>query len=198
SYQLLQAGVLVKAVIEAAPQIGGYKVHASKLRRLGIDIKTSTTIKRALGKEHLEAIEIVSLDSKWQEIKNTSQIIEVDALCISVGLSPMHQLLSMVNAKTKFIAELGGFVPIIDETHQTSVESIFVCGDAVGIEEASSAMMEGYLTGLYVAKHLGKTHPKNKELEQMYKHQLDMLRDGPFGFKTKLGLSKMKEGSLHA
>ena len=35
SYQLLQAGVKVKAIIEAAPTIGGYKVHASKIRRLG-------------------------------------------------------------------------------------------------------------------------------------------------------------------
>ncbi len=35
SYQLLQAGVEVACVIEAAPKIGGYSVHASKLRRMG-------------------------------------------------------------------------------------------------------------------------------------------------------------------
>ncbi len=41
SYQLVQAGVEVKAVVEAAPSIGGYLVHASKLRRQGIPIMTS-------------------------------------------------------------------------------------------------------------------------------------------------------------
>ena len=198
SYQLLQAGVKVKAIIEAAPTIGGYKVHASKMRRLGVPILTSTTIKKAIGSQFIEAIETVSLDQKWNEIPGTSNIIEVDALCISIGLSPMHQILSMVGAKTKYIAELGGFVPIVDDHHQTSVDSIFVCGDAVGIEEASSAMMEGYLTGLNVAKHLGKNHPNEELLIKHYESQLDMLRDGPFGIKTKIGLAKMKEETTHA
>ncbi|MDO9628931.1 MAG: NAD(P)/FAD-dependent oxidoreductase [Acholeplasmataceae bacterium] len=197
SYQLLQAGVKVKAIIEAAPTIGGYKVHASKIRRLGIPIYTSTTIKRAIGTDSIEKIEIVSLDEKWVEIPNTNQIISLDALCISVGLSPMYQLISMINAETKFISELGGFVPVIDYHHQTSVPNVFVCGDAVGIEEASSAMMEGYLTGLYVANSLHKPHPKENELITHYESQLSMLRDGPFGIKTKIGLEKLRKGIQH-
>ncbi|MBN2300386.1 MAG: FAD-dependent oxidoreductase [Acholeplasmataceae bacterium] len=198
SYQLLQAGVKVKAILEAAPTIGGYKVHASKITRLGVPILTSTTVKRALGNEAIEAIETVSLDENWQEISYTTQKIDVDALCISVGLTPMHQLLSMAGVKTKFVPELGGYVPIIDETHQTTTDSIFVCGDVVGIEEASSAMMEGYLTGLFVSRHVNKSHPRLDELIAYYKNQLDMLRNGPFGVKTKIGLTKLKEGSSHA
>lgn len=194
SYQLLQAGVNVKAIVEAAPTIGGYKVHASKLRRLGIPILTQTTIQRAIGKDHLEAVELVKLDAAWKPIQNTEEIHYIDALCISVGLSPMHQLLSMVNAKTKFVSELGGFVPVIDEHHQTSVDGIFTCGDAVGIEEASSAMMEGYLTGLYICQFLHKKHPNQEELSKHYEHELGMLREGPFGIKTKIGLEKLRKG----
>lgn len=33
SYQLMQAGADVVALVEAAPKIGGYAVHAGKLRR---------------------------------------------------------------------------------------------------------------------------------------------------------------------
>lgn len=198
SYQLLQAGVKVKAIIEAAPTIGGYKVHASKIRRLGIPIYTQTTVQKAIGKDHIEAVELVSLDEKWKPILGTERVESVDALCISVGLSPMHQLLSMVNAKTKFINELGGFVPVIDDHHQTSVSGIFACGDAVGIEEASSAMMEGYLTGLYVCDFFQKKHPSQDALIQKYEHELDMLRNGPFGIKTKIGLEKLRKGELHA
>jgi sarcosine oxidase, subunit alpha len=198
SYQLLQAGVNVKAIVEAAPTIGGYKVHASKIRRLGVPILTKTTVQRAIGTTQIEAVELVSLDEKWKPIAGTESIIKIDALCISVGLSPMHQLLSMVNATTKFIPELGGFVPVVDHHHETSVKGIFVCGDAVGIEEASSAMMEGYLTGLYIAEHLGKSHPEQESLKKLYETQLSMLRDGPFGVKTKIGLEKMREGMKHA
>lgn len=36
SYQLMQAGADVLALIEAAPNIGGYGVHAGKIRRAGV------------------------------------------------------------------------------------------------------------------------------------------------------------------
>ncbi len=198
SYQLLQAGVKVKAIIEAAKTIGGYKVHASKIRRLGVPIYTQTTVQKAIGKDHIEAVELVNLDDGWQPIPGSERIETVDALCISVGLSPMHQLLSMVGAKTKFVSELGGFVPVIDDHHETSAKGIYSCGDAVGIEEASSAMMEGYLTGLYVADRLGKPHPEHQKMKEHYEHELDMLRNGPFGIKTKVGLEKLRKGENHA
>src|SRR5690554_6949276 len=75
SYQLMQAGVKVISVIEASPKIGGYKVHASKLRRFGVDIITSCTIKKAIGTEAVEKIITVKLDEKWEEIPGTEEEI---------------------------------------------------------------------------------------------------------------------------
>ena len=62
SYHLLQAGVEVCELIEAAPKIGGYGVHAGKLRRAVVPISVSTTVKRALGKDAVTGAELVSLD----------------------------------------------------------------------------------------------------------------------------------------
>ena len=36
TYQLLQAGANVKAILEAAPKLSGYAVHAGKVRRAGV------------------------------------------------------------------------------------------------------------------------------------------------------------------
>ncbi|AUD64750.1 pyridine nucleotide-disulfide oxidoreductase [Tenericutes bacterium MZ-XQ] len=193
SYQLLQAGIKVKAVIEASSKIGGYKVHASKLRRLGVPIYTNKTIKKAIGTTRVEAAEIVSLDEKFNEIEGTSEIIKIDGICISVGLAPSYQLLDMVDAKLGYIPELGGTVALVDEKHMTTVDGIFSCGDSIGIEEASSAMMEGYLTGLYVSKYLNQDHSKYVELVRKYEESLALLRGGPFGSKTRKGLKDMKE-----
>ncbi|MCL4415772.1 MAG: NAD(P)/FAD-dependent oxidoreductase, partial [Actinobacteria bacterium] len=44
SYQLMQAGADVLAVIEVMDHIGGYMVHASKIARMGVEILTSHTI----------------------------------------------------------------------------------------------------------------------------------------------------------
>ena len=191
SYQLIQAGVNVLCVLEAASEIGGYKVHASKLKRLGVDIKTSHSIKKAIGKEYLEKIVIGKLDDKWEFVEGTDEELVVDALCISVGLSPLSNLLSMIETEMKYVSYLGGLVPLIDKNHETSIENVFVAGDVCGVEEASSAIVEGYLTGLVVAKKLGFVHPNYDELYLDFKDQLQNLRSGPFGEKLRLGLEEI-------
>ncbi len=191
SYQLIQAGVNVLCVLEAASEIGGYKVHASKLKRLGVDIKTSHSIKKAIGKEYLEKIVIGKLDDKWEFIEGTDEELVVDSLCISVGLSPLSNLLSMIETEMKYVSYLGGLVPLIDKNHETSIENVFVAGDVCGVEEASSAIVEGYLTGLVVAKKLGFVHPNYDELYLDFKDQLQNLRSGPFGEKLRLGLEEI-------
>ncbi|MBN2696442.1 MAG: FAD-dependent oxidoreductase, partial [Bacilli bacterium] len=181
SYQMMQAGIEVLAIVEAAPKIGGYKVHAAKIRRLGVPIHTSTTVKRAVGKDQVEAVVTVELDEKWKEIPGTEKTYETDIVCISVGLSPLHQLLSMAEIEMRYIPELGGLVPIVDEFNETSMEKVFVCGDVIGVEEASSAMVEGSLAGLIAAKRLGKEHPEHEARLDDYLKQLSDLRNGPFG-----------------
>ena len=193
SYQLIQAGVKVKALIEAAGKIGGYWVHASKLKRLGVDIITNTTVKRAEGTGKLEKITTVKLDEKWEEIKGSEQEISCDALCISVGLSPMHQLLSMAEANMLYVNELGGMVPLKSCDYETSLPHVYAAGDVTGIEEASSAMVEGKIAGLMAAKHAGFIHPHYDVLEEELNNQLCVLRQGPCGEKIRCGLKKVGE-----
>jgi sarcosine oxidase subunit alpha len=197
SYQLLQAGVEVLMVLEAADTIGGYKVHASKLKRLGVDIRTRMSVTKAIGTDELEQVEIAKLDDHWRPIPGTEELHEVDALCISVGLSPMANLAAMAGAEMKFVNLLGGWVPIIDHTHETTVDGVFVAGDVCGVEEASSAIVEGYYTGLMIAHKMGRPHPDHDRLVVDYLAQLDNLRSGPFGEKTRLGLAQLR-GEDHA
>ncbi len=192
SYQLMQAGVEVSHVLEAAPSIGGYKVHASKLKRLGTEILVKHSIKKAIGEDYLKKIIISKLDDNWNYVEGSEQEINVDAVCISVGLSPLSTLLSMIDAKMKYVSYLGGNVPVIDHNHETTIKNIFVAGDVCGVEEASSAIVEGYYTGLIVAQRLGKEHQNHDALFYDYKEQLDNLRSGPFGEKTRLGLQELR------
>lgn len=193
SYQLLQAGVNVLKVVEAAPTIGGYKVHASKLKRLGVDILTNHSVKKAKGKEKLEQVVIAELDENWDYIEGTEETLNVDAICISVGLSPMSNLLSMIDCEMKYVSKLGGLVAKINHHHETSIKNIFVAGDVCGVEEASSAIVEGYLTGLLISERLGFKHENYEELYKDFNAQLDNLRSGPFGKSTLEGLKELRE-----
>ncbi|MEM4524480.1 MAG: FAD-dependent oxidoreductase, partial [Archaeoglobaceae archaeon] len=155
SYQLIQAGVEVAAVVEAMPRIGGYFVHAAKIRRLGVPIYVRHTIIRALGKDHVEGAIIAQLDEKFKPIPGSEKRIDCDFICVAVGLSPTHELLYQAGCRMKFVPELGGLVPLRTKFNETSVEGVYVAGDVAGIEEATAAIMNGKIAALHAAISLG-------------------------------------------
>ncbi|MFO8060274.1 MAG: NAD(P)/FAD-dependent oxidoreductase [Bacillota bacterium] len=192
SYQLMQAGVEVAAIIEAASSIGGYSVHASKVRRLGVPILTSHTVAGAIGDEYVEGATLVQLDADWQPVAGTETEVECDAICLAVGLSPLADLLWQAGCTMGWVPELGGYVPTSDETMSTSVSGIYVAGDARGIEEASAAMMEGTIVGLSCAHSLGYVEDDTyRERYEEIAGELDALRSGPTGGKIRSGLEKL-------
>ena len=80
SYQLLQAGVEVAAILEAAPQIGGYLVHAAKIARAGVPIRTSHTVVAAFGETELTGIRAARVGPDWQPLVGTEFDIDCDVL----------------------------------------------------------------------------------------------------------------------
>jgi sarcosine oxidase subunit alpha len=191
SYQLLQAGVEVAAVIEAAPTIGGYMVHASKIRRAGVPILTSHTISHAYGRERLEGVVIQEVDENWALVTGTEKDLHVDVLCLAVGLSPLVELLHQAGCRMTYVPELGGHVPERDEFLETTIPGVYVAGDAAGVEEASSAMIEGSLAGARAAADLGHGTERFEALAAELRRQLDELRRGPVGEKTRAGLEHL-------
>ena len=194
SYQLMQAGCEVVALVDAAPRIGGYGVHASKVARCGVPFYLSHTIKEAEGKDCVRGVTIAQIDAKYQFIPGTEKHFDVDTICVAVGLSPMTQLLKMDGVE--MADTRGGYIPACDETGATSIPGIFAAGDVAGIEEASSAMIEGRMSGEAVAAYLGYASADEKALrEKELEESLGALRQGMFA-PTNRGkkLEKTDEG----
>jgi thioredoxin reductase len=182
SYQMMQAGSRVAAVIDAAPEIGGYAVHAAKIARTGVPFFMSHTIKAAHGSDRVEGATIIQVDKSWKPIAGTEKDFEVDTICIAVGLNPMNQLLRMAGCKMAFVPALGGRLPAHDRNQETSVKGIYVAGDVSGIEEASTAVIEGRIAGLAVAYSLGYLDERSfsDQREQQYQ-SIKGLRTGSHG-----------------
>lgn len=191
AYQLMQAGVEVVKLIEAASHIGGYLVHASKIKRLGVDICTNMSVKRAIGKDHVEAVEIWKLDAQWKGIEGTEETLEVDTICMAVGLAPLTELLQQLGAEVKYVRELGGNVPVINQQFKTSIDGVYACGDVAGIEEASSAMMAGEIAGIEAALSRGYDVENAANRLNELREDLSNLRNGPHGEKIRAGLAKL-------
>ncbi|HOX31665.1 MAG TPA: NAD(P)/FAD-dependent oxidoreductase, partial [Spirochaetales bacterium] len=154
-YQLLQAGAEVAAIIEGAPALGGYGVHTAKVRRAGVPFYCGTTILRAEGEEGVERAVIAKVDRGFKPIAGTEETLEVDTICIAVGLTPALDLAYLAGCKPIFVPELGGNMPLHDGYMRSSVEGVYVVGDTAGVEEASTAMEEGRLAGIHAAYALG-------------------------------------------
>lgn len=196
SFQLMQAGCEVVALVDAAPRVGGYGVHAAKVARCGVPFYLSHTIKEVEGDEFVTGVTINQVDSSFTPIPDTEKHFDVDTVCMAVGLSPMSQLLKMAGCEMEDNPKRGGQVPIIDDYGRTSVPGIIAAGDVSGIEEASSAMIEGRMAGICAAEYLG--YCTKEELEENLKileDDLESLRQGMFAPKNRGKLiEKTEEG----
>lgn len=126
SYQLMQAGANVKAIIEAMPREGGFPVQANRVRRLGIPIMLSKILVKAIpNKDHTGITGAVIADChNFQAIPGTESIIDnIDAINICTGLVPDDQLIIKGN-------EVFG-------------RNCFGAGDAIRIGEGTSAVLRG-------------------------------------------------------
>lgn len=196
SFQLMQAGCEVVAICDAAPKVGGYGVHAAKVARCKVPFYMSHTIIKAEGEEYVTGVTIGEVDSKWNIVPGTEKHFNVDTICLAVGLSPMSQLTNMAGCKMEDNPKKAGFVPVVNEYGETSIKGIFAAGDVTGIEEASSAMIEGRITGVAAAYRLGfiekeELEEKSKEL----KVALSSLRQGMFAPENRgKNIEKTEEG----
>ncbi len=135
-YHALQAGVEVVGLVEALPEVGGYKVHKDKLVRLGVPVYTSHTILSANpGLEGtVKSVTVARVDAGFRPIIGTERSFNCDTVLVAVGLDPVNEF--YLKAK-----EFG--MPA------------FAAGDAEEIAEASAAMFSGKIRGLEIAAALG-------------------------------------------
>jgi len=133
AYHALQAGMTVVGIAEGAARCGGYKVHADKIRRMGVPIYTRHSVISAHGGEKLEAVTLCAVDPAFRSIPGTERSFAVDTLLVAVGLNP------------------------VNEFHTRAVEfgmDSRLAGDAEEIAEASAAMFSGRIRGREIACEL--------------------------------------------
>ncbi len=186
SYQLLQAGASVEAIVEAAPKIGGYGVHTAKVCRAGVPFYVGHTVKKAYGTDRVEGVDLIALDERFRQIPGTEKHLACDTVCLATGLTPLTELAWLAGCRFDFIGALGGNIPMHNEKMQTSVPNVYIAGDIAGTEEASTAMEEGRLAGVNVACDLGHcTAEHAKARSDEIWENLNALRCGYFGQRRR-------------
>ncbi|MEA2042414.1 MAG: FAD-dependent oxidoreductase [Bacteroidota bacterium] len=159
SYQLVQAGAKVKAIIEALPKEGGFPVQANRVRRLGIPVELSKILIKAIPNEdHTGITAAVVADCKnFKPIPGTEKVISgIDAINICTGLVPDDQLITKGN-------EIFG-------------RQCYGAGDAIRIGEGTSAVLRGREVAYEIFKNL-KTPFNYTEYLNLSKEYIDSQQE---------------------
>jgi sarcosine oxidase subunit alpha len=140
--------------VEALSEVGGYKVHQDKIKRLGVPVWTSHTVKCANGSDGVESVTVVEVDENFREKAGTERTYEADTLLVAVGLDPVDELYTQ--------ARRFGM-----DAHSA--------GDALEIAEASAAIFSGRIAGRQIAQSLGR----EAHVPAEWRSRLEILKSKP-------------------
>lgn len=148
SYQGMQAGATIKAIIEAMPREGGFPVQANRVRRLGIPIMTGYILVRAIPNDDHSGVRgaVIARCENFKPVPGTEQVIDdIDIINICTGLIPDNQLLT--------------------KGREVFGHNVYGAGDAIRIGEGTSAVLRGRQVAYEVAQALGMRYDYNEYLD---------------------------------
>lgn len=130
--RLTLEGAKVLGVYEVKPTPSGLtrNIHQC-LIDYDIPLHLSHTVTRVFGEDRLSAVEVAKVDDKMQVISGTEEIIECDALILSVGLIPENELAESIgvgmNGRTKGA--------VCDQLYMTDVDGVYSAGNCLHVND---------------------------------------------------------------
>lgn len=140
--RLTLEGAQVLGVYEVKPTPSGLtrNIHQC-LIDFDIPLHLSHTVTRVFGEDRLTAVEVAKVDEKMQPIAGTEEIIECDALILSVGLIPENELAESLDVDINRLTK----GPVCDQNYMTSVEGIYSAGNCLHVNDLVDYVTENAL-----------------------------------------------------
>lgn len=156
-----------RLTLEGAKVCGVYEVKSTPsgldrniaqcLEDYEIPLYLSHTVTRVFGNQRLTGVEVAKVDEKMQVIKGTEQVVECDALILSVGLIPENEIAEKLGITLD--PQTKG--PICNTEFMTTKAGVFSCGNALHVNDLVDYVSEsGELAGSFAAQYVkndGKT-----------------------------------------
>jgi hydrogen cyanide synthase HcnB len=130
------------------------------LRRAGIPVLYNHSVFAAHGDDRLESVTygpIAAAD--WRPIREKERRVDVDLLVSGYSFVPGGELPELAGCRSEYVERLGGWVPVRDDTMQTTVPGVFAVGDGAGVAGSQVAVDEGRIAGITAAERSGAITP---------------------------------------
>ena len=171
----VERGITVSGVVEVASEVQGDDGLRAELESKGVTFYTSHTIKEAKSQtDDIEAVVLVGLDEGGQVVDGSETEIACDSVVLAIGMVPTVELPALLQCELAFDSARGGWAPVVDEWMRSSVDNVFIAGDAAGYNDAMAANpaiaeAQGRIAGIAAAESLGAidsatAHERRSEL----------------------------------
>lgn len=152
-----------RLTLEGAEVVGVYEAKSTPsgltrnihqcLHDYNIPLYLSHTVTRVFGRDRLTAVEISKVDEKMNPIPGTEQIIECDALILSVGLIPENELAETLGVELDRRTK----GPLVNGQLMTNIDGIFSCGNALHVNDLVDYVSEsGETAGKNAAEYTAR------------------------------------------
>ncbi|NDW06945.1 NAD(P)/FAD-dependent oxidoreductase [Jiella pacifica] len=164
--QMIAAGAPPKAIVETVPRSRYREAarHFAKALRgwryLAKGFAMMRAVKKAGVPVHSDAADIaiegeIAVTAVTFTSGGTRQRIETAHVALHQGVVPNQQITRLMNCKHRFDDSQRAFLPVVDESFETSIPGVYVAGDGAGIGGAKSAEMRGRLVAMRIAEKVG-------------------------------------------
>ena len=183
--ELLDSGVRVAAVVEAAPRPGLAALGAvaalcrndfpllrqglsalRRLRRGGVKVLWGSRVLALEGDARVEAARIATPAGERR--------VHIDTVALNLGVQPEVGLARALDVPQRFVdTGLGHLASETDAVGRTEIEGVYAVGDGASVGGAHVAMARGRLAGLAAARDLGLLAPDEKRTRAALKRAED-------------------------
>ena len=174
--ELVRAGVEVVALAEQADlrwwrNLGrgaGMLAAAPELVAKGFSYRTTlarvpvidrASVVEIRGDQRAEAAVVARLDASGRPVPGTEREFSADAVCLGYGFIPANEISRALGCDHRYDPGTGTLVAVRTATGRTSLDSVWVVGDAGGINGAYVATALGAIAGGDVLADLGAVSP---------------------------------------
>jgi hypothetical protein len=130
--------VTIAAVVEQAAAPVGPPELVARLQRGGTPLLCGHVLRRAEGRDGVEAVVAMAVDADGHARPGSEQRIACDTIILGIGAVPVIELLDAVGCRTRFDPDRGGVIPLLDDRGRTTVPCISAAGDCAGIWDAKT------------------------------------------------------------
>lgn len=158
--RLTLEGAKVPAVVEIMDYLTGLtRNRVQCLDDFGIPLFLSHTVTWIAGNRRVEGIKIAKVDENRKPIPDTERFIKCDTLLLSVGLIPENEL----SRSASIAMDPVTCGPVVNQHMQTSVPSIFACGNVVHVNDlVDNVSVESEIAGKAAARYAAGVLPPAK------------------------------------